>query len=461
MNIYLHLEISVRELDSKLLLATLAATKGHQVIVSDLEGILKGINSGVLMPGIFHTKSITPTSNKIARHEFLLSKGFKITSIDEEAGLDIDGYEEFSKSRYSDKTMEQASAVFAWGEEDEFFLKKFYTNHKKKIYKTGSPRVDLWKPFFSNYWGIPKDTPNKPFLLVSSNTGFANYKKPFHELIKMKNELGYYKRMPELLKKDFEMASMEFNKMHSFIEAIKYLAKNNNGYDIVLRPHPAENLEVWEFYLEEIKNVFVIHKDSISAWVNNAFAVMHNGCTTAIEAIISKKPVITYIPFEQSLGNEIPNRLGHIVKSLENLSKKINFLFDLEESKIKKQNLPIEKIHDDIKKKIYFDDNELAAEKILKIWENLDDKSLSRSVSWIKYYWILKFINLRKLGGKIKKKLFPSLFGYYSENNKILEFEKKDINDRVQKILKILKLDDKIECKILSKRTILIKKIYT
>ena len=121
MNIYLHLEISVRELDSKLLLATLAATKGHQVIVSDLEGILKGINSGVLMPGIFHTKSITPTSNKIARHEFLLSKGFKITSIDEEAGLDIDGYEEFSKSRYSDKTMEQASAVFAWGEEDEFF----------------------------------------------------------------------------------------------------------------------------------------------------------------------------------------------------------------------------------------------------------------------------------------------------------------------------------------------------
>lgn len=103
----------------------------------------------------------------------------------------------------------------------------------------------------------------------------------------------------------------------------------------------------------------------------------------------------------------------------------------------------------------------MAAEKILKIWENLDDKSLSRSVSWIKYYWILKFINLRKLGGKIKKKLFPSLFGYYSENNKILEFEKKDINDRVQKILKILKLDDKIECKILSKRTILIKKIYT
>ena len=36
MNIYLHVEISVRELDSKLLIATIAAARGHQVIVSDL-----------------------------------------------------------------------------------------------------------------------------------------------------------------------------------------------------------------------------------------------------------------------------------------------------------------------------------------------------------------------------------------------------------------------------------------
>ena len=43
MNIYLHVEISSRELDSKLLLATLAASRGHQVIVSDLFGIERGI----------------------------------------------------------------------------------------------------------------------------------------------------------------------------------------------------------------------------------------------------------------------------------------------------------------------------------------------------------------------------------------------------------------------------------
>ena len=43
MNIYINVEIPSRELDSKLLLGILAAVRGHQVIVSDLESILKGV----------------------------------------------------------------------------------------------------------------------------------------------------------------------------------------------------------------------------------------------------------------------------------------------------------------------------------------------------------------------------------------------------------------------------------
>ena len=65
MNIYIHVEISARELDSKLLLATIAAAKGHQVIISDLPGISGGINKGLLAPGVFHTKSLTPTKRKL------------------------------------------------------------------------------------------------------------------------------------------------------------------------------------------------------------------------------------------------------------------------------------------------------------------------------------------------------------------------------------------------------------
>ena len=76
MNIYLHLEIASRELDSKLLLATLAASKGHEVIISDLESIEKGLRRGALSPGIFHTKSLTPSKVKIDTHQAIIKKVF-------------------------------------------------------------------------------------------------------------------------------------------------------------------------------------------------------------------------------------------------------------------------------------------------------------------------------------------------------------------------------------------------
>ena len=114
MNLYLHVEVSVRELDSKLLLATLAASRGHNVIVSDLSGIIRGLRFNVLPPGIFHTKSLAPTYNRLKFHKNLINKGFKITSIDEEGCLAEYGYNTFANIRYSKKTVEQASAIFGW-----------------------------------------------------------------------------------------------------------------------------------------------------------------------------------------------------------------------------------------------------------------------------------------------------------------------------------------------------------
>ena len=111
-----------------------------------------------------------------------------------------------------------------------------------------------------------------------------------------------------------------------FIKAIKYLANKNMGYDIVLRPHPTENIEAWKISLENIPNVYVIREGSITFWVNNAFAVMHNGCTTAIEATFSRKPVITYVPFNQSFERKLANELGHRAKTLDQLLEKVNLL---------------------------------------------------------------------------------------------------------------------------------------
>ena len=124
----------------------------------------------------------------------------------------------------------------------------------------------------------------------------ANHARPFKNIIKTQKENGLYAFKPKMFLRSFVTASEQYRTIASFIEAIQYLSEHNKDYDIVLRPHQNEDVDSWKLYLEGIPNVHVIREGSITGWINNAFAVMHNGCTSALESTISKKPILTYVP---------------------------------------------------------------------------------------------------------------------------------------------------------------------
>ena len=56
---------------------------------------------------------------------------------------------------------------------------------------------------------------------------------------------GYFEREPELLRNRLEekVNNLDYSE---FIEAIKYLALKNKKFNIILRPHPVENVETWK-----------------------------------------------------------------------------------------------------------------------------------------------------------------------------------------------------------------------
>ena len=460
MNIYLHVEISFRELESKLLLAVIAAARGHNVIISDLSILQRAIKRKLLPPGIFHTKSLTPRKELVTRHEEIIKNNMFITSQDEESGLlDLD-YEEFAKARYSSQTIDQASAVFSWGDQDTKSLKKKYPKSEDKIYKTGSPRFDLWKSNFSNNWILPSNAPSKPFLLVSSNLHYANFIKGFHnwggfKSFNLNKSISYFKSNPELFRKQFNKASEDMRKFSAFIEAIHYLAYKNENYDIVLRPHPLENLDAWKVYLNGVPNVHVIREGPINPWINKAFAVMHNSCTSAIEATISGKEVLTYIPFKQNYSwGDVPNSLGYRVETLEDLLHKTNELFD----NFKQNKNKINKVNSNLLlEKIFLDDNELAAEKIINIWEKLAIKNSLKSYKLNNLELFLKFLKIKNILGNIYKKLLLNKNSYLDVDYKFPSLEIKKICTIISKFQKVLNIDKNLECKLLYDRTILIK----
>jgi hypothetical protein len=310
---------------------------------------------------------------------------------------------------------------------------------------------------FAGYWGKVSATPKKPFLLVSSNLASANNMRPLYETIVILRNGGYFQRDPMLFKKQFEVVAEDYRMTLAFIEAIRHLAQSTEGFDIVLRPHPVENIEAWKVYLDDIPNVHVIREGSITAWVNSAFALMHNGCTTAIEATISGKPVITYLPFKQEYAREIPNELGEHVESLEDLTHTVNNLFSKSSDFGKASSqTPISKL---VSNKVCLDDTEFAAEKIVKVWEGFENGKSSKSSDWKKFQWLLKLYKARSIVGSILRSAFPDKFGRPAEENyKFPPLDEKDIRDRVNRLQNVLGMNVELKCKLLSEQTILIRK---
>lgn len=455
MNIYLNVEIAARELDSKLLLATIAASKGHQVLVSDIKPIIEGIKKKALAPGIFHDKSLTPNKNKTSIHELFRRYGLIITSIDEENNLVNYGYEKFAKNRFSEKTINNTDAIFGWGLEDFETLKEIYSKNESKFHLTGSPRIDLLNKNFSNYWKDYSINLKKPYLLVVSNCQ-ANNMKSFHHTIKHLKNAGFFNNDSAAFKKKFDEMSESYQRIYSFIEAVKYLAINNNQYEIVFRPHPAENIDSWKIFLDGIPNVHILREGSIAPWINNSFALLHNGCTTAIEATILGKKVITFMPFDlKHYTCEVPNSLGTKVKTLEELLKETKKTLS---KSSQEKNIEIFKNDlQNLSKKIYIDENELAAEKIINIWEKIGEKKFSKNSNWTKFQIILGINDLKTKIANILRRLNLINSDLIKKDYKFPVLSEKEIKNKVQRIKKILKIEKEINCKLIGDRTILIK----
>ena len=179
---------------------------------------------------------------------------------------------------------------------------------------------------------------------------------------------------------------------------------------------------------------------------------MQNGCTSAVEATINKTPVIQYNNFQKISYKISPYNLGIQINNLDELLLEVNSLFkNIKTKDQKKVNKDIPSIIHD---KIYLDKNELAAEKIVKLWESFEDKSISEFSNLKKYNLILKFTKVRKMIGKFKRNLIHNKFKI-NEDEKFPIFKNDDIQERVKKLQHILGIE-KINCEILSDRTILI-----
>ena len=189
-------------------------------------------------------------------------------------------------------------------------------------------------------------------------------------------------------------------------------------------------------------------------WVRNAFAVLHFDCTTAMEALIANKPVITYSPFEMRTLKKLANDLGDKTNTLKDLMYKVNNLNDQINKKNKKINISLP---NSVIEKIFIDE-ELASKKIINVWESLSLKKFENYKNLIKLKFILKMFAIKDKIFDLLSIVFFNKLALPRNTHKFQKLEIDDLKERILKFKEILKIDKEIECELLADRTVLIKR---
>jgi len=366
-NVYIYYEFFKREFLSNLLLSVIASKNNLNIYIGTNKVFNFLHKKKLILPGIFHTKSLSHGKKKTDLHKNLKRDNFIITSIDQEHGvIDKGNFNDlFIKPRVYPKDLELCDAYFCWGQFDFNKLSKKFKN-KKIFYLTGSPRVDLWKKNFDMIWNN-KILKNTKYILFVSNFSFCNNYYSYKEIIDRKRHENYYVRSPNLENEEKKYYHYQKKTIKKFVQLIKKFSKKFPHKILYVRPHPTERIDFWENNLKNCKNIFIKNDGDISAYIRNAECIVQNGCTSAMESYISNVPVINYVPINSK--NQI---FGEFIKEIsQNVYSEKQFFKLIETRNYKILN----KKKYAVNKRMMFLDKDFSSYKIIGIWKNLLKKN--------------------------------------------------------------------------------------
>jgi surface carbohydrate biosynthesis protein len=312
-------ENQVRELDSKVLLACVAARHGFSSLIGFRREIHFHISS--FPPGIYLSKSMTAASDLV--FQIMRHLGHRILAWDEEALVHLPPEIYYSR-RLSPVSMALVSHMFAWGRDNaELWRQYSQLPNGVEIDITGNPRNDLLRPEIRPYYNkTVEELRNKhgDFILINTNFNHVNAFYPGLNLFIPNDKPGEEPRPGRAARgmtreyakglRDHKQAI--FDKFQQLIPAV---VKAFPKYNIIVRPHPTENQEVYRQIAARCERVSVTNEGNVVPWLMATQAVIHNGCTTGVEAYAMGVPAISF----RAVVNEhydygfyrLPNLLSH------------------------------------------------------------------------------------------------------------------------------------------------------
>lgn len=298
----LPVETAAREFDAKLLLALIARERGWRVFLGSQGAMRKGHME--LPRGVYLSKSARRDNKK--HFAKMRACGHRIAVLDEEVLIrESDGI--FSMKHEID-AFKDVELVLTWGDDSKKFLQKLPQLQHIDVVATGNPRIDMLSSKVNRYYSEKVDEIKKSrgeYILFNSNFSNVNHFIPGHTRFKLASWVSK-QQQTEMFS---ELKVRKISLMNSFVQLLPNLARKIAPKRLVIRPHPSESDEIWKRAVEDLENAEVIFQGSAIPWILGAEAVLHSGCTTAVEATILGVRSISLSPFP---GQDmlLPDRLS-------------------------------------------------------------------------------------------------------------------------------------------------------
>ena len=323
----INIETKAREFNSRMMVAYQALTRGYKVVIgaqSEMNEFLE-----YLPKGIFFDKSIA--RNKLQKLLKIKNLGHKIVSLDEEGIASQNNQHFYLKQRMSKETLDLAEYFFTWGIDEKELIESRYTEYKNKIKTTGNPRIELWKPEYVKFYKNEVTKINKKykdFIFITSN--FASIQHARGDDFLKNQDIAFNKIETKKDQDIFNAKRAFMAKVYiAFLNMIKTLSKSSPDRTIVIRPHPADNIETWKENFKQYNNVFIEYEYSATPWIIASGCMVHSSCATGIEGFLMNKPVFSYLPYEDhDFVNYISNILSDVCNTEQQLLDKINEVFN-------------------------------------------------------------------------------------------------------------------------------------
>jgi surface carbohydrate biosynthesis protein len=269
--------------------------------------------------GLYIAKDMFHSSAKMLG--ILRGLGHDIVAWDEESLVYV-SEETYLRKRVSPETTRHIRHVFTWGEADRMMKSRAKAFRGIPVEAVGNPRIDLLRPELGAYFAEDvADLKNRygQFILVNSNFGALNHLLPARRIVPSAMDAA---SVAAFSQNDLPLEYWQFREQvfDAFKQLVPALADAFPGYRVVVRPHPSENHGAWLKLAAGRHNITVANDNAVAPWLMAAEAVIHNGCTTGLEAYLLGRPVICFPPVTNPLYDlELPNGVSDPVASIPGL----------------------------------------------------------------------------------------------------------------------------------------------